>query len=238
MRHFKTVLLVLCALITTTGCRDEERGKPIEVPNLPPPQTAAADLSRDAFVPTTDPYNETATKVAYLPQNWSPGESLAFYFTPQGSQLIPYAWFLALEQPGTSTTLFRDNQNILKYRYLPQTPDAWNLDGLPVGFVGETADNVKWLGLTCAACHTTELHVNNVAYRVDGAPTQANVQALISDMIVAVKNTLNDSAKFDRFATKVLATNNNAGGQADLVNSTPSGRSSMRCTGTRPRFKI
>ena len=145
-----------------------------------------------------------------------------------------------------------------------------------MGFVGETADSVKWLGMTCAACHTAELHVNNVAYRVDGAPTQANVQALISDMIVAVKNTVDDPAKFDRFAAKVLAGKNDAAGQAELkgedrqvaghslrlqqaelprlrpdtrppprarsasagsVSSTPSGRSSTRCTGTRPRSR-
>jgi hypothetical protein len=209
------LLLVLYTLITTAGCADKKGGMEIVTPSRPV-VTKNVDSLRDAFVPATDPYNEAATKVEYLPQNWSPAESLTFYYTPQGSQLIPYDWFLALEQPGASTTPFRENQNILRYRYLPQNPDAWNPDGLPVGFVGETADNVKWLGMTCAACHTTELHVNKVAYRVDGAPTQANVQALISDMIVAVKNTVDDMAKFDRFATKVLAGKNDAAGQAEL----------------------
>ena len=85
-----------------------------------------------------------------------------------------------------------------------------------MGFVGETADGVKWVGMTCAACHTAELHVNNVAYRVDGAPTQGNVQALISDMIVAVKNTVDDPAKFDRFAAKVLASKDDPGGRDEL----------------------
>lgn len=207
-------LLLPLALITTTGCTDSGGGKPIAPPPIPLP--AAPVPARDAFVPATDPYGETATKVEYLPQNWSSDESLAFYFTPQGSQLIPYDWFLALEQPGSSTTPFRDNQNILRYRYLPQNKDTWNPDGLPVGFVGETADDVKWLGMTCAACHTNELHVKNVAYRVDGAPTQGNVQAFISDMIFAVKDTVNDSKKFDRFAARVLAARNDAAGQADL----------------------
>jgi hypothetical protein len=216
MRKSTTFLIAPLALIMIAGCGDSGGGQPIKPPVTPPPPTKGADASRDAVIPTTDPYDETATKVAYLPQNWSAEESLAFYFTPQGSQLIPYDWFLALEQPGASTTPFRDAQNILKYRYLPQNADTWNPDGLPVGFVGETADNVKWLGMTCAACHTAELHVNKVAYRIDGAPTQANVQALISDMIVAIKNSLADSAKFDRFASKVLAGNNNSGGQSDL----------------------
>ena len=72
----------------------------------------------------------------YLNQNWSPEESTRFYFTAQGSQIIPYEWFLALEQPALTTPL-RDSQNILKYRYLPQNPGPMNPDGLPVGFVAD-----------------------------------------------------------------------------------------------------
>jgi hypothetical protein len=64
--------------------------------------------TRNALVATNDPLGEPVTNIVYLNQNWSPEESNRFYFTPQGSQLIPYDWFLALEQYD-STTLFRDN---------------------------------------------------------------------------------------------------------------------------------
>ena len=40
-----------------------------------------------------------AGKVIYLDQGWSADERIQFYYTSQGSQLIPYDWFLALEQP-------------------------------------------------------------------------------------------------------------------------------------------
>ncbi len=126
--------------------------------------------TRDAFVAVTDPLGEPVDKVVYLDQGWSPAVSLKFYFTSQGSQIIPYDWFLALEQ-ADSQTLFRDNQNILKYRYLPQLPDSNNPDGLPVGFVGDSGVSRKWLGLTCAACHTNEIRYGTTGYRVDGAPT-------------------------------------------------------------------
>src|SRR5262249_11408045 len=86
------------------------------------------DPPRNAFVATNDPLGESIDKVVYLAQNWSPQESLQFYFTPQGSQIIPYDWFLVLEQPDSST-LFRDYQNILKYRYLAQEPGPQNPDG-------------------------------------------------------------------------------------------------------------
>ena len=158
--------------------------------------------TRDAFVAVTDPLGEPVDKVVYLDQGWSPAVSLKFYSTSQGSQIIPYDWFLALEQ-ADSQTLFRDNQNILKYRYLPQLPDSNNPDGLPVGFVGDEGVGRRWLGLTCAACHTNEMRFGTTGYRVDGAPTQGDVRALLSAMITAMQKTRDDPAKFERFAAKV-----------------------------------
>jgi len=168
--------------------------------------------TRDAFVAVTDPLGEPVDKVVYLDQGWSPAVSLKFYFTSQGSQIIPYDWFLALEQ-ADSQTLFRDNQNILKYRYLPQLPDSNNPDGLPVGFVGDEGVGRRWLGLTCAACHTNEIRFGTTGYRVDGAPTQGDVRALLSAMITAMQKTRDDSAKFERFAAKVLGNQNSSNGQ-------------------------
>ena len=54
--------------------------------------------------------------------------------------LIPYDWFLALEQE-KSTVLFRDNDHMNGFRYLPQKPTALrNPDGLPISF---TKDNPR-----------------------------------------------------------------------------------------------
>ena len=39
--------------------------------------------------------------VHFLDQGWSSEERQQFYYTTQGSQLIPYDWYLALEIPGT-----------------------------------------------------------------------------------------------------------------------------------------
>jgi processive rubber oxygenase RoxA-like protein len=171
--------------------------------------------SRDAYVAQTDPLGEPVDKVVYLDQGWSPAVSLKFYFTSQGSQIIPYDWFLALEQ-ADSQTLFRDNQNILKYRYLPQLPDLQNPDGLPVGFVGDAGVSRRWLGLTCAACHTNEIRYGTTGYRVDGAPTQGDVRALLSALITAMQKTRDDPAKFERFAAKVLGDQNSTSGQSLL----------------------
>ena len=171
--------------------------------------------TRDAFVATQDPLGEPVTNVVYLQQNWSPAQSVQFYFTEQGSQIIPYDWFLALEQAENANP-FRDNQNILKYRYLPQNPGSLNPDGLPVGFVAGKGVGRSWLGITCAACHSAEIRLGNTGYRIDGAPTQGDVQGLLSALTSALQKTQTDPAKFGRFATKVLGPSNNAANQADL----------------------
>jgi hypothetical protein len=161
------------------------------------------DPTRNAFVATQDPLGEPVTSVSYLAQNWSPSQSVQFYFTSQGSEILPYDWFLALEQL-SSTTLFRDNQNILRYRYLAQNSGPMNPDGLPVGFVAGQGPGRTWLGLTCAACHTAEIRLGIKAYRVDGGPTGGDVQAFLTDLTRALQQTQTDAVKFGRFASKIL----------------------------------
>ena len=179
-----------------------------------PAQTV--DPTRNAFVATQDPLGEPVTSVTYLAQNWSPSQSVKFYFTSQGSQILPYDWFLALEQP-SSTALFRDNQNILRYRYLPQNPGPKNLDGLPVGFVAGQGTGRTWLGMSCAACHTAEIRLGVKAYRVDGGPTGGDVQAFLTDLTQALQQTQTDPVKFGRFATKILkGANNTPANQVEL----------------------
>ena len=161
-------------------------------------QAQNVDPTRNAFVATQDPLGEPVARIEYLEQNWSPDQSTQFYFTSQGSQIVPYDWFLALEQPDSATP-FRDNQNILKYRYLAQNPGPRNPDGLPVGFVLGQGTGRNWLGMTCAACHTAEVRLGSTAYRVDGGPTGGDVQAFLTDLTRALQQTAFDPAKFGRF---------------------------------------
>src|ERR1051326_1189644 len=54
------------------------------------------------------PHPAIATmKVRYLEQGWSLEERNGFHYTPQGSEIIPYYWFLSLEEPH-STALFKE----------------------------------------------------------------------------------------------------------------------------------
>lgn len=150
------------------------------------------------------PHNpDQIERVVYLDQGWTPGDSLDFYSRSQGSRLVPYAWFLALEQPD-SEALFRADEHIRDLGYLTQQPHELNPDGLPVGFVKDPdSDRGDWLGLTCAACHTSEIHYGKTAFRIDGGPTLADIQLLLTRLTAAITKTLHDAAKFERFAQRL-----------------------------------
>src|SRR5690242_5801286 len=127
------------------------------------------DSERGAATVQHDIFGDDAKRIVYLPQGWGPADSLWFYKTPQGSNMLPYDLFMALEQAGTSIS-FRSNENMNFYRYLPQKPTSSNPDGLPVGFVKETYKGKDFIGLTCAACHTTQINYRGSGIRIDGGP--------------------------------------------------------------------
>src|ERR1044071_2928 len=61
--------------------------------------------------------------VYVLSQDWSDNEARQFYNLTQGSRILPYAWFLHLEQED-STNLFRNPEHIRLFGYLPRSADS------------------------------------------------------------------------------------------------------------------
>ncbi len=209
MKFRRTCVLIISALMLV-GCGGTPEGTPSLAwqpgdpgKNVTSPTVAAAE-DRNAMTAVVDPFGESVTKIVYLDQNWSSDVSQKFYYTSQGSQILPYIWFLALEQTGSETP-FRDNGNMSKFRYLVQKPGPGNPDGLPVGFVKDDGDKRGWLGLTCAACHTSQLNYEGVGYRIDGGAAGSDVGAFLVELTEAMKVTRDDSAKFKRFVDKVAA---------------------------------
>ena len=139
-----------------------------------------------------------------LEQGWSEEIQQAFYFRNQGSRIIPYDWFLYLERPNNEN-LFRDNRYINELRYLPSTANKWNPDGLPVGFAKDTDKNGNnWVGLTCAACHTSEIAYKDTNIRIDGAPTMGDFENFNKLLVLSLSSTYKNEQKFNRFAKNVL----------------------------------
>lgn len=158
-----------------------------------------------------------------LDQGWSDELRELYYFTPQGSRIMPRSWFLALETVD-GTGLFGDPDHLERYGLLTPTRDyTLNPDGLPIGFAidpgTETADEAsialapgalgvgardRQIGLTCAACHTATITVDGRPIRIDGAPAHFDFDSFYQDLAEAVTATLRDEARFARFAERVM----------------------------------
>ena len=153
----------------------------------------------------------------YLSQNWNQTEREKFYYTPQGSLLIPYRWYLALET-ADSYRLFNNPWNMRRYGSLVDDhPSNENPDNLPVGFAREPMKNGEdWMGLTCAACHTTDIHYRGKTLRIDGAPTLLDFTAFSEDLTAALQATIDNKRRFHRFAYRVLGKEANFSERADL----------------------
>lgn len=145
-----------------------------------------------------------STSYTTLEQNWTPEERQEFYFTSQGSQILPYDWFLVLEQ-ADSQSLVRDDANLLKFGYLIEAKDSrWNPDGLPAGFVKDDGQDRAWLGFSCAACHTAQIDYKGTSYRIDGDGSLTDVRGFLFQLAAALRATHDHEDKFLRFSAKVL----------------------------------
>lgn len=154
-----------------------------------------------------------------LNQGWSPDLRELYYYTPQGSRLMPYRWFVALER-ADSPTPFASPANMRRYGFVAslQPGHPRNPDHLPVGFVVDPVDlpgTGTSVGLSCAACHTNDVTAGKVTIRIDGAPALANfdlfVRELSDAVLAAAPNPLaaanphvQQPTKFLRLAAKVL----------------------------------
>jgi len=163
------------------------------------------------------PNFERPDAVVWLPQNWNNEQRNRYYHTPQGSELLPYAWFLALEQPRFSIAgapPFRNNSYLEKFGFIPDEISDLNPDGLPVGFARDdrfvdpyTGQKNVVLGITCAACHTGELFYGAKAIRIDAGPSLINLQKFTEALGAAVFLTYYDPVRFHRFSKRVLGPN-------------------------------
>ncbi|MEA2627233.1 MAG: hypothetical protein QOD06_3278, partial [Candidatus Binatota bacterium] len=160
-------------------------------------------------------------------QNWTAEQSHWFHHAGQGTFILPYHWFLALERPtlrlfGT-VPLFREEDNLARFGFLPSPTDPrYNPDGLPIGFAKDrvrdpdTGDEVEVVGLTCAACHTSEIQYRGEKILVDGGSAMIDVTAFQRELGLAVGYTAKVPFRFGRFAARVLGDGATAEAEAEL----------------------
>ena len=156
-----------------------------------------------------------------LEQNWTPEQRKRFHHTPQGTRLIRYDWFKALEQPCLSPFgcgMFSDSAYLDRFGFIPsETDPELNPDGLPVGFAidREFVDPISKaaytvVGLNCAACHTNELYYGNHAVQIEGAPATIEVAAFQKALGLALAFNSKfpfSVGRYSRFEERVLGAN-------------------------------
>lgn len=174
------------------------------------------DPDRGAIAVDSGYFDESYPVPVYLKQGWSPAESLWFYNTTQGSDLIPYDFFLALEIPN-SEVQFSSPVIYDKYRYLPQKPTFINPDGLAVGFTKDTYKGKDYIGYTCAACHTGQLNYKGKAIRIDGGPSMADMVGYLTLLERAMNAAINNPKKQARFVDAVIAQNNDYDSKDEIL---------------------
>lgn len=84
----------------------------------------------------TPPATETPVTLLDQGLEWDARMRALYHYTPQGSRLMPRAWFTALERP-SDRTAFIDPENLRQYGLIHGDNDAGtrlNPNGLPIGF--------------------------------------------------------------------------------------------------------
>ena len=167
------------------------------------------------FQPKTVAAQASGDSVIYLDQGWSKEVREGYYHISQGSTVMPYDIFLNLEVAG-GQELFRSDANSERYGLTPDPADPQtNPDGLPIGLSKTVTAEGPWkgedAGLTCAACHNTELYYKGKRIRIDGGVgNHFDIEAYLSALDDATQETLKDSAKFDRLAARLGASSPDA----------------------------
>jgi hypothetical protein len=193
---------------------------------------AATAVYRFLYPPLPHPVE--VYDVSWLKQGWTENQREKYYQTSQGTLIMPYSWFFALEEmprslfvategPATwrpwrlsidNHKLFATHANLSRYRLIPDPRPKYNPDLLPVGITKEVIPDryvdqlgqghKEWLSYTCAACHTAQINYKGLGIRIDGAPAQWNFTQFNTALANTLLATSAISSKFDRFAVRVL----------------------------------
>lgn len=180
-------------------------GSPGASPVASPAPTANAYPQEPALPPP-------CPRTAHAQDQWSPEQRERYYQTSQGSLVIPYKWFRAVEWR-TSNELFASPAIQARYGLLPDNDPRYNKDQMPVGIVknivrDEYVDDLgegekEWASISCAACHTGQLTYKGTAMRIDGNQSFWNFDKWSGDLEFSMLLTSVNPWKFDRFCSRV-----------------------------------
>lgn len=189
------------------------------------------DSLQYSLTPPDLPTYQEAETVYVNPMGWPNQDSGWFHHASQGTATlpIPYDWLVALETPKSNPWLIffgsEDSfmgEYILRLGFIQQEKTITNPDALPIGIAKTPSIYFPGInrkataaGFTCAACHTGQLIYENKRYVIDGGPAMTDLGLLTRSLGAALGQTALSSkfsifdGRFDRFAKKVLGSNDN-----------------------------
>jgi len=132
--------------------------------------------------------------ITYLCQGWDADKAEWWYHVSQGTAIMPYPWFMALNQP-TGAGPFAAPDHLARFGFLAD-PNPNNNDGLPVGFAKRglefaAAEPFKyykgeWIGLACSACHTGQIRYNGTQFRIEGGVAHLDLEGFGKELATAI----------------------------------------------------
>jgi hypothetical protein len=149
----------------------------------------------------------------HLQQGWSADTIDRWHFISQGTPLIPYEWFLALEQP-EQTALIRSPENLQKLGFLVEPAGQNSPDGLAVGLykLAVNFDDGKfkcwkgnWLGLGCAGCHTGQVNYRGQQIRIEGGRAHIDIDGFVDQLKNSIVGILKNPQAGASFLARVGA---------------------------------
>ena len=173
-------------------------------------------------------------EVVPLEQGWDPGweigQSQWLHHADQGTKILNYDWFMALEQPEltvlTRPGRFSDPAYLQRFGFVPSSEDkGMNPHGLPVGFAvngkfqepqADAPPPYPVVGLTCAACHTGQINYQGKGLRIEGGSGMVDLGKFKAALGRAMFYTKLFPWRFGRFARAALGDHYSAETKARL----------------------
>jgi hypothetical protein len=117
-----------------------------------------------------------------------------WHSTPEGSDVIPVALFLALNDPTTGRPFI---ESMERFGFISSPTDN---SGLPIGFarVKSKKHDFVLTGFNCAACHSTQITYKGKLLHIDGAPNMIDMEAFFRGIIKATDDLLKKDEHDDR----------------------------------------
>ncbi|MDB4950186.1 MAG: hypothetical protein JWM27_2835 [Gemmatimonadetes bacterium] len=137
------------------------------------------------------PAGEKPGVVRLLESGLDSAQRRQLYHMAEGSEVLPYAWFRALESVTTRRPFLEQPERF------GLISDPGDPDGLPIGMTAAPTVDTRLLGIrmtgfNCAACHVNEITYRGTALRIDGAPSNFEADTFKADLKASMKHTAED----------------------------------------------